>query len=126
MEALQKQISHYEQEINSFQPADANALEEYRIKFLGTKGVVKQLFGEMKDVPVVQKKEAGQLLNAFKQLAESKYEQYKHLQQDGEKKGAGIDITLPGTPLPVGTRHPLRVTENEIVSIFEKVGFSIA
>jgi len=126
MSSLQEQIKVYEQEINSFQPTDAAALEAYRIKFLGTKGIVKQIFGEMKNVPGDQRKEAGQLLNAFKQLAEEKYESNKHLAESGSNKSPAIDITLPGTPLPIGTRHPLRMVENDIVSIFEKIGFSVA
>jgi phenylalanyl-tRNA synthetase alpha chain len=126
MQSLQEQIHTYEQEINDFQPADAAALEIYRIRFLGTKGIVKQIFGEMKNVPAEQKKEAGQVLNAFKQLAEGKYEAFRHLQEGAKQQGPAIDITLPGTPLPAGTRHPLRIVENEIVSIFEKIGFSVA
>jgi phenylalanyl-tRNA synthetase alpha chain len=126
MDALQEQISSYEQEIKAFAPKDAAELEAYRIKYLGTKGIVKQIFGEMKNVPGEKKKEAGQILNAFRQLAEGQYESFKHLQEDGESKGPAVDISLPGTLLPLGTRHPLRMVENEIVSIFEKIGFSVA
>ncbi len=126
MQSLQELIKQHEQEINAFNPADATELENYRIKFLGTKGIVKSIFGEMKNVPVEQKKDAGQLLNTFKQLAEAKYEAFAHLQSGNGKKDDGMDITLPGTQLPLGTRHPLRMVENEIVSIFEKIGFSVA
>lgn len=126
MDALQEQIQVYEQDIKAFEPKDAAELEAYRIKYLGTKGIVKQIFGEMKNVPVEKKKEAGQILNAFRQLAEGQYEAFKHLQENGQSKGPAIDASLPGTPLPLGTRHPLRMVENEIVSIFEKIGFSVA
>lgn len=126
MQSLQEIIKSHEAEINAFQPADAAQLEEYRIKFLGAKGIVKEIFGEMKHVPVEQKKDAGQALNAFKQLAEGKYEEYKHLADAGKSSGPAVDITLPGNDLPLGTRHPLRVVENEIVSVFEKLGFSVA
>lgn len=126
MQSLQEQIQAHEQEIKAFNPANAAELEAYRIKYLGTKGIVKDILGEMKNVPVAQKKEAGQLLNAFKQLAESQYEAFKHLQDGGKKKDNTADITLPGSDLPLGTRHPLRMVENEIVSIFEKIGFSVA
>jgi phenylalanyl-tRNA synthetase alpha chain len=125
MPSLQEQIHTYEQEIKEFSTANATELEDYRIRFLGTKGIVKQLSAEMKNVPAGQRKEAGQLLNAFKQLAEEKYSSFKGL-QESSSKGPAIDVTLPGTPLPIGTRHPLRVVENEIVSIFEKIGFSVA
>lgn len=126
MQSLQEILKSHEQDINAFNPASASELEEYRIKYLGTKGIVKAVFSEMKNVPVEQKKDAGQLLNSFKQMAEAKYEAYSHLQNDNSKKDNNLDITLPGTPLPLGTRHPLRMVENEIVSIFEKIGFSVA
>jgi len=126
MSPLQEQLSTYEQEINNFQPANAAELEDYRIRFLGAKGIVKAVFGEMKNVAPEQRKEAGQLLNAFKQLAEQKYESYKDVMAAGSQKGKGIDLTLPGTPLPIGTRHPLRMVEEKIVSIFERIGFSVA
>jgi phenylalanyl-tRNA synthetase alpha chain len=126
MASLQEQIQQFEQEINSFAPANAAELEDYRIRFLGAKGIVKQIFGEMKNVPADQRKEAGQLLNAFKVLAEEKYESFKGLQSSTATKVPAIDNTLPGTPLPIGTRHPLRVVENKIISIFERIGFSVA
>jgi len=126
MLSLQEQINIYEQEINAFEPADATTLANYRIKFLGTKGIVKQMFGEMKNVPADQKKDAGQVLNSFKQLAEDKYASFKHLENENTGNAKVIDLSLPGTPIPIGTRHPLRITENKIVSIFEKIGFSVA
>ncbi|MFI5195471.1 MAG: phenylalanine--tRNA ligase subunit alpha [Chitinophagales bacterium] len=126
MPSLQEQIQIHEQEIKQFSTADAGELENYRIRFLGTKGIVKQLSAEMKNVPADHRKEAGQMLNAFKQLAEEKYESFKGLLLSGANKGPAVDITLPGTPLPAGTRHPLRIVENGIVSIFEKIGFSVA
>lgn len=126
MQSLQQLLQQYETEIKAFEPKDAKELEAYRIKFLGTKGLVKQVFGEMKNVPVEQKKEAGQLLNAFKQLAEEKWESNKHLQDAGGKQDNLIDLSLPGSQIPMGTRHPLRMVENKMVSIFEKLGFSVA
>ena len=126
MPSLQEQIDLYEKEINSFQAANVQELEDYRIRFLGTKGIVKQIFGEMKNVPADLRKEAGLVLNAFKQLAEQKYETFKEALDTTVSRGPSIDFTLPGTPLPIGTRHPLRVVENKIVSIFERLGFSVA
>jgi len=126
MPSLQEQIHAYEQEINTFSPANAADLEQYRIKFLGTKGIVKQLSTEMKNVPPEGRKEAGLLLNAFKQLAEGRYEQFSSLKEDAGGGSTQADITLPGTEIPIGTRHPLRIVENQIVSIFERLGFGVA
>ena len=93
MQSLQEQIKIHEAEIMAFTPANAAELEAYRIKFLGTKGIVKSIFSEMKSVPVEQKKEAGQLLNAFKQAAEAKYAEYEHLQSEARNPKSEIDIT---------------------------------
>jgi phenylalanyl-tRNA synthetase alpha chain len=126
MPSLHELIQLHSEEINAFSPADATELENYRIRFLGTKGIVKALSSEMKNVAPDQRKEAGQMLNAFKQLAEEKYASFQSLQQSAGSKGPKVDITLPGTPLPIGTRHPLKVMEHKVVSIFEKIGFSVA
>ncbi len=126
MPSLQELIQLHQEEINNLNAADAAELENYRIRFLGAKGIVKNLSAEMKNVPADQRKEAGQILNAFKNLAEEKYEVFKNLLQKEADKGPSIDMSLPGTPLPIGTRHPLRMVENQIVSIFEKIGFSVA
>lgn len=126
MPSLQEQIQEYQSEINDFKPENAADLENFRIRFLGTKGIVKSLSAEMKNVAADQRKEAGQLLNAFKQLAERKYNEFTDLQGGASGKGPAIDISLPAAPLPLGTRHPLRIVENQIISIFEKIGFSVA
>lgn len=126
MQSLQEKINALKAEIEQTMLASADELEQYRIKFLGTKGIVKEIFGEMKNVPKEMKKEAGQMLNTFKKAAEAKFEEFKYLQGGGGKKASAIDITLPGTAQPLGSRHPLRIVENEIVSILEKIGFSVA
>lgn len=126
MEFLQQRVEALQQEISNTIPTNAEELEAYRIKFLGSKGLVKEIFGAMKDVPGPQKKDAGQLLNAFKQFAEAHYENYKHLQGGAAENNTSIDLSLPGTLSPVGTRHPLKVTENQIVEIFQKLGFTVA
>lgn len=126
MESLKARIDALTQEIKAIIPADAAELEAYRIKFLGTKGIVKDVFGGMKDVPGPQKKEAGQVLNAFKQFAEAHYESFGHLQQSKTKGDKFADLSLPGSDIPLGTRHPLRIVENKIVEIFERLGFGVA
>jgi phenylalanyl-tRNA synthetase alpha chain len=126
MQTLQEQIKLYEAEIAAFEPQNAEQLEEYRIRFIGTKGIAKQLFGEMKNVPAAERKEAGQLLNSFKQLAEDKYEHYKAAFEQTTAAHNTIDLSLPGTPVRIGTRHPLRAVEQKMISIFEKIGFQVA
>ncbi|MBS1935922.1 MAG: phenylalanine--tRNA ligase subunit alpha, partial [Bacteroidetes bacterium] len=127
MEQLLQQIEAYKQEIAAIVPNGADSLEAYRIKFLGTKGIVKNLFGEMRNVPNDKKKEFGQILNEFKQFAEAKYEEWKQSTAISHQSSKNeIDLTLPGNALPLGTRHPISLVRNEIVHIFGRLGFSVA
>jgi phenylalanyl-tRNA synthetase alpha chain len=127
METIVKQIEAYREEISNLEINSLASLEDYRLKFLSTKGIVKALFGEMKNVPAEQKKEFGAVLNSFKQFAEEKFETSKQLlENQAEQAPAGMDFTLPGDPLPVGSRHPISLVRNEILSIFRRLGFSVA
>jgi phenylalanyl-tRNA synthetase alpha chain len=127
MENLRQQIEALRKEIESFLIGDTKELEEFRIKFLGTKGLVKNLMGEMKNVPSEQKKEAGQLLNEFKIFAESHYEAIKEkLGGSANTAAASLDYTLPGDSFPLGSRHPVTLMKNRIVSIFQRLGFAVA
>ncbi len=126
MEMLKQKIAELKNEISNTSITDAASLEAYRIKFLGSKGLIKEAFSAMKDVAPADKKAAGQLLNELKQFAEAHFENHKHLQSSSDKKGKNLDYSLPGLQMPVGSRHPLKVTENEIISIFNKIGFVVA
>ena len=126
MEQLVKQIEDYKKEISSFIVTDEKQAEEFRIKYLGTKGLLKSIMGEMKNVPVEQKKEAGQLLNEFKVFVETTYDQLRGLAAANETQTSTIDLSLPGDILPIGSRHPVILMKNRIVSIFQRLGFAVA
>ncbi|RYE32084.1 MAG: hypothetical protein EOP42_09800 [Sphingobacteriaceae bacterium] len=80
---MQEQINQYTAEINSFQPANAAELETFRIRFLGTKGLLKDLFDQFKTVSAEEKRSMGKGLNEFKQLAEAKYHTLKEQLETG-------------------------------------------
>lgn len=127
MEKLIEIIQNYKQEIDATDVADAAAVEAFRIKWLGTKGTLKSIMGEMKNVPAEQKKQAGQLLNEFKDFVEQKFENYQSIFSNTHQQHNNlIDTSLPGTPIPIGSRHPLSVVRNKIVTIFQRLGFAIA
>lgn len=127
MEELLGQINAYRQEIEGLHPAAPEELEAYRIRFLGTKGILKGLFTEMKNVPAERKKDFGLVLNEFKQLAESRYEAWKtSLGAADEKGGAQLDLSLPADPVLPGSRHPISLMRNNIIEIFERLGFAVA
>jgi phenylalanyl-tRNA synthetase alpha chain len=127
MEELLKQIEDYKQEITEYKVITPDELEAFRIRFLGTKGIVKSIMSEMKNVPGEKRKEFGLILNAFKIAAEERYEALKDtLSSTGIQNEAKIDLSLPGDPVPVGTRHPLSIVRNRMTSIFKRLGFAIA
>ncbi|MGB5005670.1 MAG: phenylalanine--tRNA ligase subunit alpha [Ferruginibacter sp.] len=124
MEQLLQKIQDLKTEIAAFSDGDA---ETFRIKFLGSKGLVKAIMGEMKNVAAENKKEAGQLLNEFKLFTEAKYEELKSFTNNGQQSTAGeIDLSLPADALPLGSRHPISLVKNKIISIFQRLGFAVA
>lgn len=127
MQQLLQQIDAYKKEIADYKAGTAQEVEDFRIKYLGTKGIVKAIMGEMKNVAPEQKKEAGLLLNEFKQFAEATFE---NLQQAvapaANNASSGVDLSLPGDPIPLGGRHPITLMRNRIVSIFQRLGFAVA
>ena len=124
MQELLSQIENYRKEIEGYEISNPQQLEEYRIRFLGTKGITKSLFGEMRNVPNEKKKEFGEVLNDFKKFAETKFENAKQL-AIGNKQEAkeDMDLSLPGDPIEIGSRHPITLVRNRIVSIFQRLGF---
>ncbi|HEY5326283.1 MAG TPA: phenylalanine--tRNA ligase subunit alpha [Mucilaginibacter sp.] len=131
---MQSQIDQYTAEIDTFSPANADELETFRIKFLGTKGVIKDLFEQFKNVSAEEKRTFGKTLNQFKQLAEEKYNELKeNLDSEIEHPRRGtmlpkseIDLTLPGDGINIGSRHPLSLVRMEIIDIFKGLGFVVA
>jgi phenylalanyl-tRNA synthetase alpha chain len=124
MEQLVNQITALKEEIAAWNGSDA---ETFRIKYLGTKGLVKTIMGEMKNVATENKKEAGQLLNEFKLFTEAKFEELKsNTNNDQPTTTNDIDLTLPGDELPLGSRHPISLVKNRIISIFQRLGFAVA
>ena len=122
-----EQISNYLKEIEFFEISNKESLETYRIRFVGTKNILKELFGEIKNVPNERKKEFGQAVNALKLAAEEKFQFYKD-QFESEKNDQKevMDLTLPGDNFPLGARHPISIVKNKIIDIFKKIGFTIA
>lgn len=126
MQQLLDKIKAYSAEIEAAAVKSKDELEAFRIKYLGTKGLVKTIMGEMKDVAVEQKKEAGQALNHFKNFVEEKFEKLKKFEASIVKEKQDTDLSLPAPDLPLGTRHPISIIQNKIIFIFNRLGFAVA
>jgi phenylalanyl-tRNA synthetase alpha chain len=124
---LQDKITQYTTEINAFLTERADELEQFRIKFLGTKGIIKDIFDEFKSVSPEEKRTLGKVLNEFKQLAEAKYKSLSEATASTESSAAqDMDLSLPGQGFEIGSRHPLALVRREIIEIFNKLGFIVA
>jgi len=109
-------------------PNSAESLEQFRIRYLGTKGELKALMEEMRNIPNERKRDYGQLVNSLKQQAEEKYQSLRAALEQASVSSAGrnLDLTAPGEPLPMGSRHPVALTLSRIVDIFARMGFAVA
>ncbi|TKG93501.1 phenylalanine--tRNA ligase subunit alpha [Puteibacter caeruleilacunae] len=119
-------ITALKEEIAALTAENSDQAEELRIKYLSKKGLIPQLFSEFKTVPVEQKKAVGQAINELKVFATDKINELKAGFESNESAGQGIDLTLPGEAMKLGSRHPLSIVRNEINGIFTRLGFTIA
>ncbi len=116
------------EDINAAQPSNAEELEQFRIQYLGSKNILKGLMGEIRNVPNERKKEFGQIINAIKEAAEVKFSTLKEATEAAQESSAGqsMDLTAPGEPMPLGTRHPVSIVMNRIIDIFARIGYTVA
>ncbi len=115
-------------EIEVSNPQSAEEVEKFRIRYLGTKNIIKPLFGEIRNIPNEQKKEFGQLVNSVKEAAENKFQKIKATAESAadQEVGANIDLTAPAEPINFGSRHPISIVMNKMVDIFSRIGFAVA
>lgn len=122
-----EQIKTHIQEVNAFGADNKETLEQFRIKYLGKKGILNSFFTEFKNVPNEQKKEFGQVINELKKATEEKVKNIQELLENKEEtQGVYGDLTRPGYPLELGSRHPISLVKNRVVEIFSNIGFNIS
>ena len=114
------------EEARQFRAESKEEIEQFRIKYLGKKGTLSELFRNFKELPVEEKKEVGQKINQLKQFVTEKIESL--LSDISEDAGSddSVDLTLPGPPINLGARHPISIVRNEIISIFGNLGYTIS
>ena len=113
-------------EIEQVSVSAMEEVEELRIKYISKKGLLGQLFNEFKDVPADLKKEVGQAINDLKEFATNKINELKESFEAADQGASGVDLTMPGEPIRLGSRHPLSIVKNEMIEIFTRLGFTIA
>jgi phenylalanyl-tRNA synthetase alpha chain len=121
-----QKIKELLEQTESFTISSLDELEQFRLKYLSKKGEIAQLFADFKNVPAELKKEVGLEINWLKQNAQEKYDQLKESFEESSVSAEGTDLTRPGEPLELGSRHPISLVRNEIISIFNRLGFTVA
>ncbi|MCJ7714995.1 MAG: phenylalanine--tRNA ligase subunit alpha, partial [Anaerolineales bacterium] len=114
------------EEARQFKVETRGEIEQFRIKYLGKKGILADLFRNFKELPVEHKKETGQKINELKQFISEKIESLLEGINEESDDPATTDLTLPGPPVQSGARHPISIVRNEIISIFSRLGYTIS
>ncbi len=125
---MQEKIEQHLSEVEQFQSQDANQIESFRIKYLGRKGLLNDLFEEFKALPNDRKKVMGQVLNKLKTSVQTKLEQLHQSMSNSNapKQSTSEDLSRPSGALPLGSRHPLSIVRKDILDIFSRIGFAVA
>tara|TARA_B100000508_G_C11438336_1_gene267329 strand:- start:11 stop:1027 length:1017 start_codon:yes stop_codon:yes gene_type:complete len=113
-------------DILNFNSDSEAEIEEFRVKYLGKKGLLNSYFVEFKSLESDEKKKLGSLLNELKNSAQQKVD---NLKSNNSKKSDNLkinDISRPGDPIEIGSRHPISIVKNRIIDIFSTIGFTIS
>lgn len=124
---MKEEIEKVIAELNELKCKTQKDVEDARVRLLGKKGEITQLFDEFRNVAPDMKKEFGKALNDLKKEAMAKIEEMK-TNAESTKSGASknFDLTMPGVPYELGSRHPVSIVRQEIVDIFRKFGYDVA
>src|SRR5690606_33571568 len=123
LETIKKHIA----EVQAFSSTKKEEIQNFRIKYVGKKGLLNDFFDEFKNVANDQKKEFGQVINSLKKSAEDKVNELKEsLENNEETKGVYGDLSRPGEVIPLGSRHPISIVKNKIIDIFLRIGFNVS
>ncbi len=114
------------EEARQFNAESKEEIEQFRIKYLGKKGALSELFKNFKGVPAEEKKEVGQKINQLKQFISEKIESLLSDISVESGQDESRDLSLPGPPFSTGARHPISIVRNEIISIFDRLGYTIS
>ncbi len=121
-----EKIDHLLAEITALKASNADELEQLRIKYLSKKGEIAALMNDFRNVAADQKKLVGMKVNELKQKALEHINGLREQLQNQETISDDIDLTRTAYPIQLGTRHPLTIVRNEIIDIFQRMGFVLA
>jgi len=119
-------INQLKAEIEAMTASNLDEVEALRIKYLSKKGAITALMQDFRSVPAEQKREIGQKLNELKTVVTDRLASLREALENTDTVEDNLDLTRTATPMPLGSRHPLSLVKDEIISIFSRLGFTIA
>ena len=121
-----ERIEELLKEVNNLKASNAEEIEQLRLKYLSKKGEITALMADFRNVAADQKKVVGMKINELKQAAMQKINELKEQNAEAEESADDIDLTRSAYPIALGTRHPLTIVKNQIIDIFQRMGFTLA
>ncbi|MBN09635.1 MAG: phenylalanine--tRNA ligase subunit alpha [Flavobacteriaceae bacterium] len=119
-------IKEHINKVNLFKTVDPKEINSFRIKYLGKKGLLNKFFKFFKDVSGKEKKSFGRELNLLKKAVNEKIKTLQALAESFDEASTDLDLHRPGYHSGIGSRHPLSIVKNRIVSIFSQIGFNLS
>lgn len=124
---METKIKEILAEIQAYEINNAEQADQFRMTYLVRKGLINSLFADFKALAGPEKAKVGKPLNQLKNAAQEKFDNWKtHAAGTQTAVDQPDDLTLPGDPWRLGSRHPLSLVQNKIIRIFEKLNFRIA
>jgi phenylalanyl-tRNA synthetase alpha chain len=124
LEKLKNEVS-----ISISQASTEKEISDIRVRYLGRKGSITQLLKSLGTLSESERREVGRVANQLKESAEAGIEETLSRIREQERKEAlekeKIDVTLPGRRIPLGKKHPITQTLDEIIDIFSRLGFEV-
>ena len=121
-----EKIEQIIQDIQSLSIKSRDEAESFRLRYLSKKGIISDLFMNFRTLPADQKKLLGQRINEVKKMAQEKIDSFLSSTDSPTSEKQKMDLTRPGEPRPLGSRHPVSIVRKEIIDIFSRVGFVIS
>jgi len=123
---LLEKIEAMLKEVSTITASNAEEIEQLRLKYLSKKGEINALMQDFRNVAADEKKTVGMKINELKQLATTRINELKEQCEMKEEEVDAPDLTRTPYPITLGTRHPLTIVKNEIIDIFQRMGFTLA
>ena len=127
IDGMKEKILSYLGEVGNYSPSSPEELEHFRIRFLGKKGIVAELFEEFKKIPAAQKKDTGSLLNDLKAAIQAAIETWRQkFEGKAETSRPESDLSRSSDHILLGSRHPISIVRSQIIEIFYRIGYAVA